>query len=147
MKTIYYNKQTLKQTQTQSDDTIPMTDELMADYRYYASNLNNKSLELIQEIGQVPYLVKYKLDEYSNRYSHYLDDVDEDGYKLPDLVKEDAEEQELENQKLIQEAKEYLASTDFYFTVDKYATLSEERKLELSTLRAEARMLINSLEG
>ena len=47
----------------------------------------------------------------------------------------------------IAEAKEYLTSTDFYFTVDKYATLSEERKLELNTLRAEARVLINSLEG
>lgn len=30
MKTIYYNKQTMKITQTQSDDTIPMTDELIA---------------------------------------------------------------------------------------------------------------------
>ena len=47
----------------------------------------------------------------------------------------------------IAEAKEYLTSTDFYFTVDKYTTLSEERKLELNKLRAEARVLINSLEG
>ena len=87
METIHYNKKTMKQTQTQSEDTIPMTDELMADYRYYASNQQDKSLELIQEVGQVPYLVKYKLDEDGNRFSHYLDEVDEDGYKLPDMVK------------------------------------------------------------
>jgi len=84
---LHYNKQTKQITQTQSEDTIPMTDELMADYRHYAGNQQDKSLELIQEVGQVPYLVKYKLDDEGNRYSHYLDEVDEDGYKLPDLVK------------------------------------------------------------
>ena len=57
---------------------------------------------------------------------------------------EDIKEQNKATQ--IAEAKEYLASTDFYFTIDKYATLSEERKLELNTLRVEARVLINSLE-
>ena len=48
--------------------------------------------------------------------------------------------------KQIQEAKTYLASTDFYMTVDKYAELSEARKVELTTKRAEARELINTLE-
>ena len=57
------------------------------------------------------------------------------------------EKQEEDKATQIAEAKEYLTSTDFYFTVDKYATLTEERKLELNTLRAEARVLINSLEG
>lgn len=47
----------------------------------------------------------------------------------------------------IAEAKQYLASTDFYMTVDKYATLTEERQLELTTKRAEARELINTLEA
>ena len=111
MKTIYYNKQTTQITQTQSKDTIPMTDELMADYRYYASNQQDKSLELIQEVGQVPYLVKYKLDEYGNRYSHYLDKVDEDGYKLPDMVKI----QEIEHQNFIEKIK-----TDIVYGIDNY---------------------------
>ena len=44
------------------------------------------------------------------------------------------------------EAKAYLASTDFYMTVDKYAELDEARKVELTTKRAEARELINTLE-
>ena len=48
--------------------------------------------------------------------------------------------------KQIQEAKTYLASTDFYMTVDKYAELDEARKVELTTKRAEARELINTLE-
>ena len=49
--------------------------------------------------------------------------------------------------KQIQEAKVYLASTDFYMTVDKYAELDEARKVELITKRAEARELINTLEA
>lgn len=49
--------------------------------------------------------------------------------------------------KQIQEAKEYLASTDFYMTVDKYAELDEARKVELTTKRAEAREVINTLEA
>ena len=49
--------------------------------------------------------------------------------------------------KQIQEAKTYLASTDFYMTVDKYVELDEARKVELTTKRAEARELINTLEA
>ena len=46
----------------------------------------------------------------------------------------------------IAEAKAYLASTDFYMTVDKYTELDEARKVELTTKRAEARELISTLE-
>ena len=49
--------------------------------------------------------------------------------------------------KQIQEAKTYLSSTDFYMTVDKYAELDEARKVELTTKRAEAREVINTLEA
>ena len=49
--------------------------------------------------------------------------------------------------KQIQEAKIYLADTDFYMTVDKYAELDEARKVELTTKRAEAREVINTLEA
>jgi hypothetical protein len=51
-----------------------------------------------------------------------------------------------ENAQKVSEAKAYLASTDFYMTVDKHATLTDERKAELTQLRAEARKLINELE-
>lgn len=47
----------------------------------------------------------------------------------------------------ISEAKAYLSSTDFYMTVDKYAELDESRKVELTTKRAETRLLINTLEA
>ena len=66
------------------------------------------------------------------------------------------EEEIVENEKLLRintinnqifEAKQYLSSTDFYMTVDKYATLTEEKQLELTTKRAEARELINTLEA
>lgn len=46
----------------------------------------------------------------------------------------------------INAAKSYLASTDFYMTVDKYETLTAEKQIELKSKRAEARALINSLE-
>lgn len=52
------------------------------------------------------------------------------------LAKEQAEK--------VAEAHAYLSSTDFYMTVDKYDTLSEERKLELTTKRAEARIVLNN---
>lgn len=81
---LYYNKQTLKQTQTQSEDTILMSDKLMADYRKYASNLDNKSLELIQEVGKIPYLKRYALDENGTRYSYYLEEM-VDGMYVPDV--------------------------------------------------------------
>jgi len=47
----------------------------------------------------------------------------------------------------VSEAKDYLASTDLYMTVDKYDTLTDERKAELTQLRADARTLINTLGG
>lgn len=113
---LYYNKQTMKQTNIQSEDTIPITDKLMADYRHYASNQQDKSLDLIQEIGQVPYLVKYKLDDNGNRFSNYTDKVDKDGYKLPDMeaIEQAKVDSELEAKK--SEAKAYLDSTDWYVT-------------------------------
>lgn len=58
---------------------------------------------------------------------------------------EEIKEEELQNK--INEAKAYLTSTDFYMTVDKYAELDESRKVELTTKRAEARELINTLEA
>jgi hypothetical protein len=136
----------MKITQTHSKDTIPMTDELMADYRYYASNLKDKSLELIQEVGQVPYLVRYKLDENGNRYSHYLDKVGEDGYKLPDFEAIEADKQKALNNEAKAKAQKYLNDTDFYMTVDKYAELTEDKKAELTKLRAEAREVIRTYE-
>ena len=62
----------------------------------------------------------------------------------PEFTEEDLQITSINKQ--IQEAKTYLASTDFYMTVDKYAELSEARKVELTTKRAEARELINTLE-
>jgi hypothetical protein len=140
MKTIYYNKQTTQITQTQSEDTIPMTDELMADYRYYASNQQDKSLELIQEVGQVPYLVKYKLDEDGNRYSHYLDEVDEDGYKLPDMEAIELAKQEALDNEAKQEAQKYLNDTDWYVT--RQAETGVEIPQEVLDKRAECREIL-----
>ena len=65
------------------------------------------------------------------------------------IVKDFRTDKEIKKQELdkkISEAKAYLSSTDFYMTVDKYAELDEARKVELTTKRAESRLLINTLE-
>jgi hypothetical protein len=89
----------------------------------------------------------------NNKIFAYDDEQTEQGYGsdlTPITESELAELQkptqaDLDAQK-VSEAKAYLASTDFYMTVDKYATLTDERKAELTQLRAEARVLINALE-
>lgn len=52
-------------------------------------------------------------------------------------------DKELTDQK-IQEAKSYLASTDFKMTVDYYATLTVDEQTALTTKRAEARDYLKS---
>lgn len=88
--------------------------------------------------------------QIDSEFKQFTKEILEDGTEMyqPQELQDalDALKLEEDKAKQIAEAKEYLASTDFYFTIDKYATLSEERKLELNTLRAEARVLINSLE-
>ena len=89
--------------------------------------------------------------QIDSEFKSFTKEILEDGTEMyqPQELQDalDALKIEEDKDKQIAEAKEYLTSTDFYFTVDKYATLSEERKLELNILRAEARVLINSLEG
>jgi hypothetical protein len=43
------------------------------------------------------------------------------------------------------QAREYLQSTDFYFTVDKFAQLTSEHKTELEASREAARQYIRTL--
>ena len=45
------------------------------------------------------------------------------------------------------QVREYLQSTDFYFTVDKYAQLTPGRKAELETGREDARQYIREVLG
>ena len=54
-------------------------------------------------------------------------------------------EEEIIAQK-VQEAKAYLASTDFKMTVDYYGTLTEAEQVQLTQLRAEAREFIRTNE-
>lgn len=53
--------------------------------------------------------------------------------------------QEVQDEK-VSVALKYLLDTDFYFTIDKYETLSEERKAELTQKRADARAVVNAAE-
>ena len=47
----------------------------------------------------------------------------------------------------INEAKAYLASTDYKMTVDYFATLTEAEQVQLTQLRAETREFIRTNEG
>jgi hypothetical protein len=58
----------------------------------------------------------------------------------------EAENLQADKENKIEEAKKYLADTDFHMTVDKYETLTVERQEELKAKRAEARVVINDLE-
>lgn len=60
------------------------------------------------------------------------------------LTAEEIIEQELQTK--IQEAKAYLASTDYKMTVDYFATLTEAEQVQLTQLRAEARTFIRANE-
>ena len=60
----------------------------------------------------------------------------------PEFTEEEIAAQELAKQ--VQEAKMYLASTDYKMTVDYFATLSEVEQTELINKRAEAREYIRS---
>jgi hypothetical protein len=57
------------------------------------------------------------------------------------------EAQAQQDAQAVSDAKAYLASTDFYFVLDKYNQLSDERKLELEGLREQARVTIRELEN
>ena len=71
----------------------------------------------------------------NSKYQYALDEwIDAEIIPVPDVLPTPEEI-----------ALAYLASTDFYFTIDKYATLSEEKILELTTLRAKARLVINGI--
>ena len=78
-------------------------------------------------------------------YEEYKQWLSEGNTPEPEFTEEELQITSINKQ--IQEAKTYLASTDFYMTVDKYVELDEARKVELTTKRAEARELINTLEA
>lgn len=77
-------------------------------------------------------------------YEEYKQWLSEGNTPEPEFTEEELRIKVINTQ--ITEAKAYLSSTDFYMTVDKYAELDEARKVELTTKRAEARELINTLE-
>ena len=70
--------------------------------------------------------------------------LEEGNVPEPEFTQEELTKQKL--QAKIQEAKQYLASTDFKMTVDYYATLTEAEQLELTQKRLEAREFIRANE-
>ena len=101
--------------------------ESFSGHREHIQMLRAKALELGTNLDEYDYLIKEC----------------EDSFIYP--TDEEIAKEEVINK--IAEAKVYLTSTDFYMTVDKYTELDEARKVELTTKRAEARELINTLEA
>jgi hypothetical protein len=84
MEIMYYDKVKRTKTETPNENTIEWNHESLADLREYAFNSKDKSLELIMEVGQVPYLKHYALDTNGERYAYYLATPDENGVYQPD---------------------------------------------------------------
>lgn len=108
-------------------ETTQVHCESFSGHREHIQMLRAKALELGTNLDEYDYLIKEC----------------EDSFIYP--TDEEIAKEEVINK--IAEAKAYLASTDFYMTVDKYTELEEARKVELTTKRAEARELINTLEA
>lgn len=92
-------------------------------------------IEITDDVWQEALKIEYNFCYYKDGKFVYKDTRTLDEIKVQEYNKQ------------IQEAKQYLASTDFYMTVDKYATLTVEKQVELTTKRTEARELINTLEA
>ena len=110
----------------------------------YVEDNRNKTV-YVKDSGQelkVDYLGKIK-DEHTLLIPKQFDEWD---YKTNSWVCDEVAKDKYKLEIKIAEAKAYLSSTDFYMTVDKYSELDEVRKVELTTKRAEARKLINTLE-
>lgn len=65
------------------------------------------------------------------------------GFIIPEVVKTPEEI----NQQKIEKAQKYLTDTDFYMTIDKYETLTADKKQELIVSRQKARDIINNLSN
>ena len=89
-------------------------------------------------------MLRAKALEYSTELDEYEEMIAECESKFVAPSEEEIQAGVIAN--LVQEAKIYLASTDYKMTVDYFATLSEEEQNELIAKRAEARKLINTLE-
>ena len=109
------------------ENEIQIHCESFSGHREHIQMLRAKALELGTNLDEYDYLIK----ECEDSFIYPTDE---------EIAKEELQQQ-------IAEAKAYLASTDFYMTVDKYTELDEARKVELTTKRAEARELINTLEA
>ena len=75
-----------------------------------------------------------------NSLDNYVVNNSNDGIVIDETI---ALEQAEATQKA--EAQKYLSDTDFYMTIDKYATLTDLKKAELTMLRANARDVINGV--
>ena len=81
----------------------------------------------------------------AQNYNKIIIDGDKISFNKADWrTEEEIAKQELQSK--INEAKAYLASTDYKMTVDYFATLTEAEQVQLAQLRAEARTFIRANE-
>lgn len=113
------------------------------EWEYIEDNRNTVvyNKETKQE-SRIDYLGKIKEDVTTLKPEQF----DKWDYTTNSWVCDEVAKDKYELEIKIAEAKAYLSSTDFYMTIDKYAELDEARKVELTTKRAEARKLTNTLE-
>jgi len=108
---------------------------------------SNKKLPDMVEVEDFCGIVGDKIEDIETPSGKvkYIPETEEEIKANESMAKEALEALEIQNKK--NNALNYLKSTDFYFTVDKYAQLSEERKAELTELREDARIIIREIQG
>ncbi len=116
---------------------IEETDDRVA---IWFKSIDRKKYDRSFDADGYPTIQEYALDEDGIRYPKYLIEPDEAGVYQPDTAT-------IERDKELVAAYEYLRATDFYMTIDKYATLDESRKVELTQARQAVRDTINELEA
>lgn len=106
-------------------------------YRNIENTLVDVEIEHPQ-YGWIPYTFKYgeKDTSFDSEIREYLETASIEKFVEPIQTAEEI------LMKKIEEAKTYLASTDFKMTVDYYATLTEQEQAELTYNRAKARTFL-----
>lgn len=119
---------------------------IIRDLKYVTANQSHIDLlATCEEYGEIPMTLNLVDTEDYHTFIDGDKEVSLEDYCKQQFIKPFVEH--IPNQiELVMIKKKYLSDTDFKMTVDYYETLTEAEKVELRTLRAEARVFIKENE-
>jgi hypothetical protein len=113
-------------------------------YAPYAGFSKLDTPEIRQRAGVIEIADPVPPADYSDE-TYYRTEQDDAPYVIY-TKKSDEQLAQIADSKALAAAKQHLLDTDYAFTVDKYAQLTEERKVELTASREAARQVIRDYE-